>query len=248
MLGYWSGAKFVPKCSHSCKTTDDLLPCVMDSHWYFMGDSTMRQLINELNCIVAPQKKCLGSMTIKSLHIRREFFPECRCTTEFQFFGAPVATSDSLRNFTVEGLPYESNTIDLIVASNASGGDVLVIGSIQHLVFIPFPGFIKRMMVIRDALIRLRRRAPDTKIIWKGSNSRGAKTDFFTNNAKVEFYANVAQDIMKDVPSIYIVNTWNIFLGSPFGAPGKVNIHYPDDAIRELLQLVVGIACSKTTR
>ncbi|XP_065835609.1 NXPE family member 2-like [Oscarella lobularis] len=244
VLGSWLGAKkFVPKCSHSCKTTDDVLRCVTDSRWYFIGDSTVRQVINQLNCIVA--SKCRGGGGVR---IRREFFPKCRCTTEFQFFGAPVATSGSLRNFTVEGLPYGPDTIDSIVASNASGGDVLVIGSIQHFVLIPFPGFIKRTMAIRDALIRLRRRAPNITIIWKGTNSRQLGMSLYTNNAKLEFYAKVAQEIVKDVPSIYIVNTWNMFLGSPFGVTGKVGVHYPQDAIRELLRLLVGIACSERTR
>ena len=238
VLGSWMSAnQFVPKCSHSCKTTDDLMRCVTDSHWYFMGDSTVRQLVEQFNCIVAGSQ-CRASTEV---HMARTFFPKCRCTSELRFFGLPLASSGTFRNFTAQAVPYGPDTIDLIVASNASGGDVLVIGSIHHHVYIPFPGFVKRMMAIRDALIRLRRRAPSLKIIWKGTNPRELLKCFFRNNAKIEFYESVAREIIKDVPSIFIVDSWNMFLGSPF----RIFVHYPTNAVRELLRLLVGIACSK---
>ena len=243
VLGSWMSAnQYVPKCSHSCKTTDDVMRCVTDSHWYFIGDSTVRQIKSHLHCLASPQCPKVPDF---QPHMPSQYFPKCRCTFAFHFFGLPISTSGSIRTFTSAYVPYAPEIIDSIVPSNSVGGDVVVIGSIHHFLVMPFPGFVKRMLAIRDALIRLRSRAPKMKIVWKGSNSRDVTSDFFMNNAKAEFYESVAQEIIRDVPSIYILDTWNILLGSPFGGAGEHKIHYPGSAISEIFRIIAGLVCSK---
>ena len=233
VLGSWMGDKsFVFKCRNPCKTLNDIKRCISGTHWHFIGDSTVRQIARNLDCLLR-RPNCTDFYDLPSPPV---FYPEYNSSVRFHFHGFPIRTSKAtFKNFSRHAIPFSAETIDAIPGSNT---DIIVIGSIQHFVYIPFPGFVKRIEATRDALLRLRKRAPGATIIWRGSNAR-RNEGFAMNNAKVQYYARIAQEIVGNVPRIHIVDVWNMFLASPF----RCNVHYPDVAIRQLLLLFVGIAC-----
>eukprot|EP00118_Oscarella_pearsei_P014620 m.126195 g.126195 ORF g.126195 m.126195 type:complete len:572 (+) comp37893_c1_seq3:134-1849(+) len=245
VVGSWSGKSFTPGCIHHCDSLSHAVRCMQDSTWYFIGDSTVRQTVELLDSMLTTGKPDhVAPPNWTYLHNRPpKFYPSCNCTMHFHFHGFPISTRmRTFQNFTDKTQRFAAQTVDLIPGRDS---DVLVIGSVQHFTYMPYDGFHKRMEATRDALIRLHRRAPNMTIIWRGSNAReNHEKDFFTNNAKLRFYSRVAASIMKDVPSIHIIDVWKMFFGYP-STYEHISHHYSLPAITELLRLMAGIACPK---
>ncbi|XP_048875137.1 NXPE family member 2-like [Brienomyrus brachyistius] len=143
-------------------TLESINRCLKGKTLYLMGDSTMRQWIQNMNSFQTDKSRDYrGFSLLKIVNIKSNY------TVYWKNHGHPRITFNKIK--LIEA-PYISRNLDAI---GAEGEDtVVVIGVGQHFRAYPLELFVRRLLSLRRAFQRLQARSPRTRIFIKLENTR----------------------------------------------------------------------------
>ncbi|XP_044150600.1 NXPE family member 3-like [Bufo gargarizans] len=152
-------------CRNRCFTyPSNVTSCLKGKVVYMFGDSTLRQWWEYLINFVP-------SLQRVDLHVSYAPGPLLATDVEHGYLVQWRAHQRplSMKRTRVQELRYIANELD-----NIGGGDdglVIVINCMAHFVFFPVTFYLQRIRNIRNAVVRLLERSPQTKVIIKSGNT-----------------------------------------------------------------------------
>ncbi|XP_053547165.1 NXPE family member 1-like [Bombina bombina] len=205
--------------------------CLSRKMIYLMGDSTIRQWIEFIPAVM-PNVKFFDlhgfgwQKELLALDLERNMY------IMWKKHGHPFVTQSF---FTVKNHAYIAQDIDRVAGGSST---VIVIALGQH--FRPFPliVFIRRLLSVRNAIVRLFHRSPDTKVIIKSENTRDVNADVEIFS---DFHGYVQYLLMKDIfqgLNVGVIDAWDMTT-----AFGSFNVHPPTDVIRNQINMFLTYIC-----
>ncbi|XP_072269308.1 NXPE family member 3-like [Pyxicephalus adspersus] len=145
-------------------TPNNIASCLKGKVVYMFGDSTLRQWWEYLVNFVPSLQKV-------DLHVNYAPGPLLATDSEYGYLLQWRAHQRPLtmNRTRLQELRYIANELDHI--GGEKDGLVVVINCLAHFVLFPTSFYIKRIMGIRNAVIRLLERSPQTKVIIKSGNT-----------------------------------------------------------------------------
>ncbi|XP_078681521.1 NXPE family member 3-like isoform X3 [Branchiostoma floridae x Branchiostoma belcheri] len=232
--GYWfNGTWYSLKCqSRKFPSVRSVFGCLQNKSVLFFGDSTIRQWWKFLKDL--PKLHHTGSVVYHAAAVHGKY----NTTLEFTFQHFPRNAVNDKIKLQFKILRYLAEEIDGI-----KGGPnvVLVLGLWGHYTAEPIETFRSRLYGIRYAIERLHSRYPDTKVIWRTSNTRDHSRWFhFLENS--DWYAyqllREAKKILKGL-NIAIIDVWEMtscMWHDPI-------MHVPEDVVRNQVDLLLSYIC-----
>ncbi|XP_036372108.1 NXPE family member 4-like [Megalops cyprinoides] len=182
---------------------DAINSCLMGKTVYLMGDSTVRQWIENLE----RKLKGLVYITVDRL--------------------SSMVAADTLRNITVlwnkhtypwigsheisiKKCVYVSRRLDSIEVDGRQQDPVVVIGIGQHFRASPLEIFIQRLLNIRQAILRLQARSPRAQVFIKLENTRELSSDMSRMSDWYGHIENLAQRKVFEDLKVALVDAWDI--------------------------------------
>ncbi|XP_019634595.1 PREDICTED: uncharacterized protein LOC109477686 [Branchiostoma belcheri] len=230
--GYWfNGTWYSLKCqSRKFPSVRSVFGCLQNKSVLFFGDSTIRQWWKFLmNLPKLPQ-------TGRAAYHAAAVYGIYNTTLEFTFHHFP-RNNDQI-NLQFKMHHYLAERIDGI-----KGGPnaVLVLGLWGHYTAEHIETFRSRLYGIRYAIERLHSRYPDTKVIWRTSNTRDHHRWFhFVENSDWYAYQLLleAKKIFKGL-NIAIIDVWEM-TSCMWHDPV---MHAPEDVVRNQVDLLLSYIC-----
>eukprot|EP00118_Oscarella_pearsei_P021333 m.238781 g.238781 ORF g.238781 m.238781 type:complete len:563 (+) comp40172_c0_seq1:55-1743(+) len=229
LQGYWkTNVYHNTNCLAHCGTKERLSRCLQNMNLTVLGDSTIRQLVSFIIEFIHESKSSLPK-------IFYAYFKDTNrnLSVHYSCHGLPIMTSTYVP-FTF--VKWSSETIDEINPSDGGQTTYILISNIHHSVITPSTMFKRRLTNMRDALVRLNKRAPLAKTIYLTANAR-IGTESSINDYKIRYFNDIAYEVFNNVPGVVFVDRWEMYLGSRF----KPQVHYPETVIGELLKIVCSI-------
>ncbi|XP_078235735.1 NXPE family member 4 isoform X2 [Pogona vitticeps] len=215
----------------SFNTEGKIRACLQAKLIYFMGDSTVRQWIENL-------KSRLKTLDYLNVHVSGK--PQ-------KLIAVDVAENIQLRwkkhghpyigssEYTVKDHTYVARDIDRL---SGDQNTVVVISLGQH--FRPFPieFFIQRAIRIREAVQRLLLRSPDTRVVVKGENTREmtVEQELFSDFHGYSQYLAL-KDVFRDL-NVGFIDTWDMTV-----AFDTNSVHPPNHVVRNEVDLLLSYIC-----
>ncbi|XP_030623467.1 NXPE family member 3-like [Chanos chanos] len=173
----------------------DMEKCLKNKLIYMMGDSTTRQWFEFFETII-PSLKRVNIHTDKKLGPLMAIHMKNNIVLNWRAHGLPL----SFAKMAVADLHYISNEID----GMAGGRDTIIVFDIfAHVVFHPLTFYAHRVSRIRQSVIALLKRAPETKVIIKSGNTRETK-DVIANDWYYMQQNIIMKEAFRDLPVIYM--------------------------------------------
>ncbi|XP_051969550.1 NXPE family member 3-like isoform X2 [Xyrauchen texanus] len=175
--------------------------CLKNKIVYLMGDSTTRQWFEHLERKVPGLKRM-------DLHTPRTGGPlmavelKNNIIVHWQPHGVPLRFSKML----ITDLHYISNDIDEIAGGRHA---VIVFTIFAHLVFHPLTFYVHEVAKIRQAVVALLSRAPDTTVIIKSGNTAGLK-DIFQSDWYALQLNTVMREMFRDINGVIYFDVWQM--------------------------------------
>ncbi|KAJ8354734.1 hypothetical protein SKAU_G00223010 [Synaphobranchus kaupii] len=202
--------------------------CLKDREVYMMGDSTMRQWYHYL-------AKSVPSMRNMNLHSTEQVGPllmvdvENNILLHWRSHGTPLRT----RTAPLANLHYISNEID----SMAGGSRKVFIFDIwAHFTSFPLEYYTRRVARIRQAVIALLKRAPDTIVIIKSANT-GSKNVFGSDWLSLQL-DTLLRATFQGI-NVTVIDVWQMTSCHY----SKENIHPNPTVIRNEIDVMLSFIC-----
>ncbi|XP_069086433.1 NXPE family member 2-like isoform X2 [Pleurodeles waltl] len=213
------------------KAGSEVNACLKEKTIYLMGDSTLRQWIFYFPKLVK---------TLKFLDLHGIGLHQTKMAVDvdrnlqiiWRKHGHPYVTYYWYR---VKDEAYITQQIDGIAGGPHT---VLVITLGQHFRLFPIQVFIRRVVNVRKAIVRLHLRSPDTKVIIKCENIREVHTDierFSDFHGYVQYLA--VNDIFQDL-NVAMIDAWDMTL-----AMATDNVHPPESIIANQIDMFLTYIC-----
>ncbi|XP_051538736.1 NXPE family member 3-like isoform X2 [Myxocyprinus asiaticus] len=175
--------------------------CLKNKIVYLMGDSTARQWFEYFEQKVPGLRR----MDLHTYHIGGPLMAvelKNNIIVHWRMQGVPLKFS----KMPITDLHYLSNDIDEI----AGGHHAVVVFTIcAHLVFHPLTFYVHEVAKIRQAVVALLSRAPDTTVIIKSGNTAGLKNIF-----QSDWYAlqlnTVMREMFRDINGVIYLDVWQM--------------------------------------
>ncbi|XP_042573213.1 NXPE family member 3-like isoform X2 [Cyprinus carpio] len=175
--------------------------CLKNKIVYLMGDSTTRQWFEYLERNVPGIKRM-------DLHTRPTNGPlmavelKNNIIIHWRPHGVPVRFS----KMPITDLHYISNDID-----EMAGGPhaVIVFTFFAHLVFHPITFYVYEVARIRQSVVALLRRAPETTVIIKSGNTAGLKNIFQSDWHMLQL-DTVMREMFRDIDGVIFLDVWQM--------------------------------------
>ena len=228
--GYWLGKVYTNSlCNAQCDSIPLIKNCLKNSKLLFIGDSTLRIVVDEIRYILRDKREPLSPL----MHFQEEF-PNLNFSVWYTFHGLPIRTIHSLHFSTTN---WTSDILDDIGSTDKLREfDNVIFNTNHHFISVPTEMFRLKMKDISDALDRLYKRMPTTRLVYVAANARGAWSTT-QNDYKLRYYNDIARKFLEGKPNVVFLDIWEMFLGSPH----KPCVHYPPDVILEELKLLCSI-------
>uniref|UniRef100_H2ZEU8 NXPE C-terminal domain-containing protein n=1 Tax=Ciona savignyi TaxID=51511 RepID=H2ZEU8_CIOSA len=196
--GYMWGGRWVSlTCANTLLAVRDTQRCLENKVVYFFGDSTIR-----MYSILLGERLNLRSVGPDSHHIWQNpktiYSFGLNITTYYRAHGPPLQNPGG-----PETRPYISDSLDGI---RVAGKDTFIIFNVgAHLHKFHPSIFIHRMQGIRDAVLRLLSRFPETRIIYRGLSVLSSPLDWYFYR-----YDVIVRDIFKDIENFMFLDFWDL--------------------------------------
>ncbi|XP_043082383.1 NXPE family member 3-like [Puntigrus tetrazona] len=175
--------------------------CLKNKIIYLFGDSTTRQWFEYLERSVPDLKRM-------DLHTPRTGGPlmavelKNNIIVHWRPHGVPLRFTKML----ITDLHYISNDIDEI----AGGPHAVVVFTIfAHLVFHPITFYIHQLAKIRESVVALLSRAPQTTVIIKSGNTAGRK-DIFQSDWYARQLNTMMREMFRDINGVIYLDVWQM--------------------------------------
>ncbi|XP_030623468.1 NXPE family member 3-like [Chanos chanos] len=207
----------------------DMEKCLSNKLIYLMGDSTLRQWFEYFTKKV-PSLKQINMHKNSKTGPRMAVSMDNNIIIRWRSHGLPL----SFLKMPVVDLHYISNQID-----DLAGGPhtVIVFDIFAHLVFHPLTFYAHRVLKIRQAVLALLNRAPQTKVIIKSGNTGGSK-DIYANDWYYIQLNIIMREAFRDLPVIYM----DVFQMTSCHY-ARENIHPPAVIIANEIDIFLSFVC-----
>ncbi|XP_057179085.1 NXPE family member 3-like isoform X2 [Triplophysa rosa] len=188
-------------CNTQVFSRSQMANCLKNKIFYMLGDSTTRQWFEYLEGKVPGIKRV-------NLHTPR--------------LGGPLMIADMKNNIIIHWSPhsvplrfYKMLKTDLHHVSNdideIAGGSygVIVFTFWAHLVFHPLTFYVHEVAKIRQAVLALLMRAPDTTVIIKSGNTGGLKNIFQSDWLAMQLNI-VMREMFSDIDGVMYMDVWQM--------------------------------------
>ncbi|KAF4118175.1 NXPE family member 3-like [Onychostoma macrolepis] len=175
--------------------------CLKNKIVYLMGDSTTRQWFEYL-------ERTVPGITRLDLHTHHELGPlmavelKNNIIIHWRLHGVPLQSG----KMPITDLPYINNYIDTIAGGRHA---VIVFTYCAHLVFHPITFYVHEVAKIRQSVVSLLSRAPETTVIIKSGNTQGLK-NIFQSDWNVLQLDTVMREMFKDIDGVIFLDVWQM--------------------------------------
>ncbi|XP_066282535.1 NXPE family member 3-like [Branchiostoma lanceolatum] len=221
-LGHWSGKVWKSSaCNVRVFTKEDIRRCLANKSVYMKGDSTIRQWYLRLQEVV-PLKATTDS---DPAFDRRGDNSEGNISVRQEFHGFPRPGSHQVV------FNHARYTVEMVDAIQGGPNTIIAVGLWAHFTAEPLDVFRSRMYAIRDAIHRLMRRSPGTRVFVRTGTTReheGGKLWYYLLGSDWLAYqiTEVIREMFRADPDVVVLDTWDMSVCQP----GKDAIH-PDKAM-----------------
>ncbi|XP_042573220.1 NXPE family member 3-like isoform X4 [Cyprinus carpio] len=176
--------------------------CLKNKIVYLMGDSTTRQWFEFLEIKVPGIKRMdlhthPGGGPLMAVELKNNIIVHWRVHGVPLRFGKVMPITD---------LHYISNDIDEI----AGGAHAVVVFTYcAHLVFHPITFYVYEVAKIRQSVVELLSRAPETTVIIKSGNTAGLKNIYQSDWHMLQLNT-VMQEMFRDIDGVIFVDVWQM--------------------------------------
>ena len=250
LFGKWHSSHCNAKVFDS---RSDQAECLKNKVVHILGDSTIRQwysyYVNFMSVGRLKYLRRLGqnqvapveTKSIKDIWEPRTAIDE-RNNIVFHFsaHGPPLQNGGAPKS-----QPYIADQIDDI-----KGGEntVVAITIGNHLLLYEPSVFIQRLENIKQAVLRLLKRSPETLIVFKGMNIF-VMDDFDTNQCCLSDWLayrldTIARNILKDIKGVTYLDMWELS-GSHSSTPG--GLHTQAEVVHNEVSLFLSFVCPEMT-
>ncbi|XP_029969971.1 NXPE family member 3-like [Salarias fasciatus] len=207
--------------------------CLKDKVVHMYGDSTVRQWLEYLS-------SKLSDLRVYNLHKLKQSGPYVALDSAKNIFvtyrchGLPIRMARS----PVTELHYVANELDGVTGGKTT---VVVFGVWAHFTTFPIKYYIRRIMSIRKAVVRLLARAPDTKIIIRTANLKKISTPFsaLVGGDWLSLQRDKILRTMFKGMNVYFVDAWEMTVAHYL----KHDIHPPRPIIKNMIDVVLSYIC-----
>ncbi|XP_030623471.1 NXPE family member 3-like [Chanos chanos] len=207
----------------------EMKKCLNNKMIYMMGDSTLRQWFEYFE-IKVPSLKRINTHKHRKIGPLMAVNMENNIIIRWRPHGLPL----SFIKMPAVDLHYISNQIDDLTG----GPDTIIIFNIfAHLVFHPLTFYAHRVLKIRQAVLALLNRAPQTKVIIKSANT-GHRKNIYSNDWYFIQLNIIMREAFKDLPVIYM----DVFQMTSCHY-AKENIHPPAVIIANEIDIFLSFVC-----
>uniref|UniRef100_H2YQV2 NXPE C-terminal domain-containing protein n=1 Tax=Ciona savignyi TaxID=51511 RepID=H2YQV2_CIOSA len=219
--GYmWDGRWTSLTCANSLQTVQETEACLRNKVVYFFGDSTIRMysflLGNHLKLqFVGPDSGHIWQNP-KTLYNEAT-----NITTYYRAHGPPLQNPGG-----PETRPYISDSLDGIRVAGKDTFIILNVGAHLHK-FAPSI-YIHRMEGIRDAVLRLLKRYPDTRFIYRGLDVLSSPLEWYFYR-----YDVIVREIFKGIDNFMFLDFWDLTTVIP------QNDYHPPTQLTDIKSLVL---------
>ncbi|XP_030833397.1 NXPE family member 3-like [Strongylocentrotus purpuratus] len=234
---------FSDQCKLRRFTKTDVLQCLQNRAVHIFGDSTSKQLYLEFANrykpdIVGNSPKDKSERKAGPLYAKSAKF---NISIHFKFHGFPARPSSFIRKETIN---YIVNELDDLKVDSRS---VILICVGTHYTTYPLEMYEERMRDIKAAVQRLRKRSPQTLVVFKSANTREhAKLLYQLHNS--EWYIRTLdlalREVLKDSPELAFIDAWDMTIAQNF----KDNVHPNAVTITNLMNNFLSYICHEAPK
>ncbi|XP_072018744.1 NXPE family member 1-like [Amphiura filiformis] len=235
--GYWMNKKWTSFVyTNHWTDASDIQNCLRNKHMLLLGDSTTRQWAENLSELL-DLVNGIYREEIRELFFENEF-PQINFTYTFRFHPHAI---------TAKRAPYRLYRyfVDILdsISSYECANTIVVLSPWAHFAQWTRDSYTQRLVKLKEAVDRLKKRCPATPIIVKGSHIR----EHYTETSKWGWSDYVLLQInilMKEIftgKGIWFLDVWDMnlsYLSTKF-------IHMPNAVVQEELKLALAYVCKR---
>ncbi|XP_071805586.1 NXPE family member 4-like [Asterias amurensis] len=240
--GYWlNGTWHSMLCRMPDFPMDVLRKCLHGKTLLLHGDSTTRQWFEEFHKVL-PAGERIEKTTNKPGELKptQSLIVSTNLTIYFYFhpdrYGYVTYAS--------KGMEYEVDVLDKLTTLDCRRY-IIVLSPWAHFTLWTRDGFIERMALVRNAVLRLRKRCPDIIIVIKGPHPRHFANYFIRVNFS-DFLAKENGYILRDAfegTGAFYLPVWDLNLSHH----SRNQLHMPKEVIAQELKMFLGYICDNLT-
>lgn len=214
-------------------TSSAITQCLKGKVVHMYGDSTIRQWFEHLTATLPDLKEFdLNSEKqagpFMALNFTHNIMVKYRC------HGPP------LRSTTVPAIEmhYIANELDNMVGGSKT---VVVLGIWAHFATFPLEFYIRRMLSIRRAVVRLLSRAPDTLVVIRTGNPKSL-TCFLHSSTNSDWYTLQQLKVLKAIfkgLNVHLVNAWEMVIAHHL----PQELHPQPPIIKNMINVLLSYIC-----
>ncbi|CAI5637586.1 NXPE family member 3-like isoform X1 [Oreochromis niloticus] len=217
---------------HQFNTSSAITQCLKGKVIHMYGDSTMRQWFEYLNASLPDLKEF-------NLHSPKSIGPLMALDYANNIFVTHRAHGPPLRTVNVPSveLHYIANELDNVVGGSNT---VVVFGIWAHFDNFPIEFYIRRLMSIRRAVVRLLSRAPGTVVVIRTGNPKSfTPSGAFVNSDWYTFQRlKVLKAVFKGL-NVHLVHSWEMVLAHHL----PHNMHPQPPIIKNMINVLLSYIC-----
>ncbi|XP_033638087.1 NXPE family member 3-like [Asterias rubens] len=236
--GYWIEDHWI---SLICSITDwtslgKLSSCLRNKNLILLGDSTTRQwfvLIHRL--LLSPFNRGKNEKNFTWRRYHRSLNATILFTSPPQLVGSLVVFTDEVN--------YEVDVLDGLNDSYCNY--IILISPWAHYTQWVRSNYVQRTQLLRKALLRMRKKCPDVKIVLKGSHARDHES-FSSVLYSSDFFLKEIDEINRDAFSgigVWYLPIWAMNMAYPT----ENSIHMPLPVILEELRMFFSYVCDENS-
>ena len=210
--------------------------CLRNHSLHFWGDSTLRQWYEYFADVMNGTLEEHKAENVKfGPHEAVDKTNDIRFS--YRHHGFPIRNGCTL----VKDIHYVPNMIDEI---KSGGNDIILLTLWAHFIPNDLEYYRQRWKAIRDAIVRLRSRNPDARVIIKSANTREPHLDcnslyFHCSNWYAGELDRVMREMMTGVEPVTIIDTWDMTIGHRTG----FRIHPKREIISQEVDMLLSFLC-----
>uniref|UniRef100_A0A3Q2D490 Neurexophilin and PC-esterase domain family member 3 n=1 Tax=Cyprinodon variegatus TaxID=28743 RepID=A0A3Q2D490_CYPVA len=206
---------------HQFNTATEISQCLKNKRIHLYGDSTIRQWFEYLNG------------TLPGPFLALDYTNNILLT--FRSHGPPIR----FRYVPVSQLRYIANELDRVVGGENT---VVIIGIWSHFSTFPVEVYIRRLLNVRKAVVRLLNRAPGTLVIIRTANPK--TLTLYESLTNSDWYSLQRDKILRAIfqrVKVKLVDAWEMTVAHHL----PHNLHPQPPIIKNMINVILSYICPK---
>ncbi|XP_077988458.1 NXPE family member 3-like [Glandiceps talaboti] len=242
--GYWFNGTWVSSdCTVRTFDRNKTRHCLKDKSIHMFGDSTTRQLFDELSSVLVLEGNRMNwdPQYDNNIKLDRNYYKKIRGVANFEpnikidfYFNPFMVTKSKVR---IKDYVFEDEILNNMNECNY----IVIVSPWAHYTTWTPESFLERLAYIKNSLKELKNRCPDTTIVVKGSHPREKQSWQANayNSDWIMYNVNKQLEATFDEDWILFLNVWDLnrsYLGG-------ISLHMPQEVIRQELALFLSYIC-----